>query len=384
MDTGQNQLQRDPAEKLGIAIRKTRETQQLTQQDLASRVGFPAPQTVSDIELGKREVKAWELVAIAKVLHVSIDALLGLERFAEPTILWRCGSTGPRRESEAKLVERARRYALLETWCGLPPPPPLPDWHIDPQSTTFEELEPLADDVGRLLDLGSRPAAALVRTLEEGLRIKIFYEAMGQEGSAASTRGDFGAAILMNADEAPWRRNYNFAHEFFHLVTWSSVQEEEGADRGELSCLDRLEKLANAFASRLLLPGDSVSTALSSRVSDGRVAYLDLIEIAREFEVSTQALLWRLVNLRRMDSKEAELIMGDETFRELDRGTMPGRWGEPPAQLPERFHRLALLAYQKGKMSKARLAEFLETSLFDLPDMNPPDESATAASVSVT
>jgi len=34
--------------------------------------------------------------------------------------------------------------------------------------------------------------------------------------------------------------------------------------------------------------------------------------------------------------------------------------------LPPRFVRLGFIAYQKGKVSRARLAEYLETSLFDL------------------
>jgi hypothetical protein len=44
-----------------------------------------------------------------------------------------------------------------------------------------------------------------------------------EEGSAASIWGPFGPAILMNSNEAPWRRNYNFAHEVFHLITWDSI-----------------------------------------------------------------------------------------------------------------------------------------------------------------
>jgi len=45
-----------------------------------------------------------------------------------------------------------------------------------------------------------------------------------EEGSAASAIGPFGPAILMNSKEAPWRRNYNFAHELFHLITWESLK----------------------------------------------------------------------------------------------------------------------------------------------------------------
>ena len=34
---------------------------------------------------------------------------------------------------------------------------------------------------------------------------------------------------------------------------------------------------------------------------------------------------------------------------------------------PERFVKLAFVAYKKGRLSKAKLAEMLDTSLIDLP-----------------
>ena len=42
------------------------------------------------------------------------------------------------------------------------------------------------------------------------------------------------------------------------------------------------------------------------------------------------------------------------------------RWWRPP-EFPERFVKLAFVAYKKGKLSKAKLAEMLDTSLIDLP-----------------
>ena len=45
---------------------------------------------------------------------------------------------------------------------------------------------------------------------------------------------------------------------------------------------------------------------------------------------------------------------------------MRGRWWDPPP-IPERFVRLAFLAYSRGRLSKARLAEYLGVALPDLP-----------------
>ena len=51
---------------------------------------------------------------------------------------------------------------------------------------------------------------------------------------------------------------------------------------------------------------------------------------------------------------------GEEYFYRL---TMSTRWRHPDVPFPERYVRLALLAYEKDRLSLGRLAEFLETSI---------------------
>ncbi|MHB1329275.1 MAG: ImmA/IrrE family metallo-endopeptidase [Gemmatimonadales bacterium] len=175
----------------------------------------------------------------------------------------------------------------------------------------------------------------------------------------------------MNVDESPWRQNFNFAHEVFHLVTWTSVERalEPFADGGEPEWLAHLEKLANHFAAALLLPTDELQLQFGLRVRDSKIQWLDLVELANEFDVSTSALAWRLAKLRLLAKETVQDLLDNPRFQELDRSTMPDRWnrerGEPrlPSPLPERFVRLAFLAYRKGELSMARLAEYLEVRL---------------------
>lgn len=368
------------------AIRDAREAQGMTQQDLATRAGFNSLQTVSDIERGRRDVKAWEAVRIAQVLRTSVDVLLGLADAPRARVLWRRGSPGASGERESRLLERARRYGLLEAWCGLPPAEPLPDYAFEPVGASFADVARLASWTGQALDLGSRPASALANVLQERYRVKVFAEPLGDGESAASVRDGFGAAVLVNASEAPWRQNFSLAHELFHLVTWTSVAQEMAKDPegGEPYWLESLEKFANSFAANLLLPGEEVLAQFDGRVQDGRIPWVDLIEIAREFDVSTAALLWRLVNLRRMAADQVRDLLSNARFGELDRSTMVGRWSRddlPSADLPERFVRLAWLAHQKGHLSRAKLAEFLEIPLGDLPELDDDAGLATEATL---
>jgi Zn-dependent peptidase ImmA (M78 family)/DNA-binding XRE family transcriptional regulator len=348
---------------LAAAIRNARERLGITQQALAEAAGFASLQIVSAIETAQREVKAWELVRLARALQTSVDELLGLSDAAPVRVFWRRGSPGISAEREARLVQRAERMALLEEWNGLPSAEPLPDLAFAPDRASFADAARLAHRVGRALDLGSRPAASLLSVLEERFGVKVFHEEMGEGESAACVRGPFGAAILVNAAQAPWRRSYSFAHELYHLVTWSAVERVWPAE-ADPEWSERLEQLADVFASNLLLPAEELGAQFEARVEEGGgFDGMRVIELAREFGVSTSALAWRLVNLERQGAAWAKALLADEGFRRRDRLTMPHRWTHPPVPFPDRYLRLALLAYERGALSLSRLAEFLETSI---------------------
>ena len=100
---------------IAAAIRARREALGLSQQDLAEAVGFGSHQIVSDLERGRRDVKAWELAKIADVLHTRLPALMGLELGgpAASRVFWRVGApTADRPKHEARLLERLARGPL--------------------------------------------------------------------------------------------------------------------------------------------------------------------------------------------------------------------------------------------------------------------------------
>jgi hypothetical protein len=152
--------------------------------------------------------------------------------------------------------------------------------------------------------------------------------------------------------------------ELFHLITWESFPPEFLMSKREI--WQEAERVAEVFAANLLLPADPVISAVEERLSENMIRYPDLVGIARDFGVSTSALLYRLLNLKRLDKKAVDGLMKDQKFKKIDRSTMPASWWEPP-EIPERFVRLAFLAYQKGNCSRARLASYLRVSLIDLP-----------------
>jgi len=349
---------------LGDRIKTFRKRLNLTQKDLAVQMGFNSPETLSQIERGERELKAVELVQLAKFLSVNLNDLLSIESFHEkPVVLWRKSPETDREIKESKFIKHCEDYAMLEELSGSRTAEQFPQKRVGPDDISYEMARRLASEIRREFNLGDRPARELIKILEEGFGVKIWYFEM-EEGSAASTIGPFGPAILMNLNEAPWRRNYNFAHEIFHLITWSSFPPSLIKKKPDL--WDMLEKIANVFASCILLPSDVVTVEFEKNIDKKSITYIDLIGMARKFDVSTEALFFSLLNLKLLDKNTVDNILKNQLFREIDRSTMAPSWWRPP-EFPERFVRLAFVAYKKGRLSKAKLAEMLDTSLIDLP-----------------
>jgi Zn-dependent peptidase ImmA (M78 family) len=223
------------------------------------------------------------------------------------------------------------------------------------------------------MKLGGKPGCTLRKTLEENYGVKIFHEELGKHGSALCARDDFGFAVLLNASEPRWRRNYSLAHELFHLMTstdWDSHQ---------------CEVLADAFASALLLPEESLMSSLRSRAKGKRISLQDLVEIACEFDVSIDALCWRLVNLEKLKKQQVrQQLLEGSRLRALDRFSRRDQHEEIKAGLPERYTRLCYTAYSKGKIGRSKLAEYLEVSLFDLvKELNTNSETLASAETEI-
>jgi Zn-dependent peptidase ImmA (M78 family)/transcriptional regulator with XRE-family HTH domain len=349
---------------IGDRVRTARNRLGLSQEQLADRAGFGHHQIVSQIELGQREVKAVELLRLARALHLSVGELVDTAEPRPALVLWRARPENDAAVREAEFLAVWQRYKSARAALRQPDQGPrLPVEKVDLVAMDYARTAGLADTVSRLLDLGSCPAASLQEVLEGRFGTLVWHADLGQDGSAACTRDEQGCAILINAREAPWRRNYDLAHELFHLVTWGSTDPETLQADGAL--YSSVEKQANSFASNLLLPADAVIQQLDSHCVNGQISWADLIGIAREFHVSTDALLWRLVNLKRFDRDSVQALLQNSDFKAQDGAGRRGAWSDPPP-FSDSYVMAGFLAYTEGRMSRTRLAEYLEVSLIDL------------------
>ncbi len=346
--------------RLGARVQKLRIDNGLSQKDMARLCGFPAHQTVSMIEKGLRELKASELQSVAAALHRDVDSLLSDEPEETPLqpILWRSPTArrahvrSRQHQMEALFLRKLVDYARVEKLCGLEPSQWLDEFGWDWRNPNTTQVTQLARAVAGALELGARPAFTLARLLEETFLIKIWYEDIGSIGRAACTRGPSGYGMLINSMEAPWRRNYNVARELFHLIAWP-----EGAPP-EIT-LPQIEGLANTFASSLLLPHSEFDRLLARRKAGSRLTFEDLFQLARDFGVSAEAVLWRLEELKRLKLGEVEKLLRDSHLRAIDRHTVGGSWLRAP-RLPERFVRLCFFASRRGGLRRNALPTLLD------------------------
>lgn len=349
-------------------LKKARESLGLTLKEVAAEMGFTNYQTLMSIESGKREIKAWELVKLARIYYRDIGYFLeDKESTRIPSVLWRKGSASAKASIyERRFLKYCKNYGQIEGLAGTTPTKKFKPIQCKKEDfLTFGFVDRLANDYYDMLGLGSRPACCIYRILDERFGVKILFLSMGKEGSGGSTIGEFGPAILINAGDAPWRRNFDLAHEFFHIITWGAFDAEEIfdlLDKGK----SKVEMWADAFAATLLLPQKEVSEGFEERTKNGKVSYFDCVELAREFEVSVDAFLWRLVNLGMIKRGEVERVLKDPVLRRLYWQEKSGEWKDTP-KFPSRYVNMAFKCMQMSKISRGQFAEYMEIDRQQIP-----------------
>jgi XRE family transcriptional regulator, fatty acid utilization regulator len=343
---------------IGERLKAARNDRGWTLEALSGHTGI-AVSSLSDFENGRREPRLSHLETLAKAYGTTVSWFFETEASKSDVVLWR---DRPDAEGEAAAVEGqflklCRWYRNLEEWCDERLACHLPDVTGNPDRMGWADVHRLANDVRHMLDLGRRPASSLLNVLEDSCGIRIFHLQFEPTGTAACTRSDeLGMAILLNSGNKRWRRNFDLAHELFHLLTWRVFR--SGDQSREAS--DHEEKLANAFASSLLIPEDALRSAIDAAAkSGGGLKHIEIFDIARQFDVSFEALLWRMhtvFNRKREDTERDIEIC--RAFRE----SVDVREDTDPPKLPARYQALAIRALRDGELSVGRAAEYLGIS----------------------
>jgi Zn-dependent peptidase ImmA (M78 family)/transcriptional regulator with XRE-family HTH domain len=363
--------------RLGFRLRAFRERRALSQEALSPKLGFKDRQTLSAIETGERRLSAEELLRAAEALGVSVDELVDpFQLTGEGRFSWRQTGLSPGRlDSFEAMAGRwiaafreiapqvGRERPLLRQSLGL---------H---KGSTFEEAMAAGERFAREFHLGDVPADRLPGVMEEKLHILVLMVDATPGISGAACRLPELDAVLINRKEVEGRRNFDLAHELFHLLTWETMPPEhvEEADQG--AGRGKVEQLANAFAGAVLMPRyllggiplyDTPETERARREYGGSdrgwssPSAKELKARAAKMRVSGAALKWRLVALGALSRKEA-LAIDDKLLRE-GAGKLPPLYSKP-------FMEVLGRAIDEGRVSARRAADLAGLDLEDLADL---------------
>lgn len=355
---------------LGERLRFAREALGLRQADAAQALKI-SPSGVSELESGAREPRASQLSALARLYSRSVEFFLQEGPLVGDLVLWRCRPSDERkaRDIQRRFIQLCEDYRNLEELTGETRGEDLP--LVDATSRSdfgYTQSETLAAQTWDDFGLGPVPAQVLQHVLEERFRVRVFALPLGNATSSLCAVADsFGSGILLNQDSVSWRRNYDLAHELFHLLTWRVFG--HAGSTGEAD--EQEEKWANCFASRLLLPEAPFRSRITRFLSaDGalRMTFADLHGLARGFDVSAEAVVYRLAGLLRWrKGQPEELVSGLREF-------YSPRQSKAIDSLPQRYVYLVTQAYRQGLISFGRAAKLLRSSHRDAQAVLEPPE----------
>src|SRR5258705_24229 len=216
------------------------------------------------------------------------------------------------------------------------------------------------DYLARLFGFKDRQTECAIETGERRRSADgLLVDAMDGFSGAACRLPDLDA-VMINRHEIVGRRHFDLAHELFHILTWDTMPPDHVEEASERS-KNRVEHLANNFASALLMP-----VAVLDRFAPAKVDNVKwLNDTAEALQVTATALKWRLVALERLDNAQANKI-SDADLRNNGRN-ISGR--TPPPLYSKAFMEVIALAIHDGQVSARKAADLLDLKLEDLTEL---------------
>lgn len=353
-------------ESIGARIATARESNRMTQQDLASASGVERS-ALAKIERGLRGIGALELASLARALDVRLEWLLSdgpatiashrtrsdvgvelstidkeLERIArdvefinslDPNVvgagLTPLGAPGTASEAEQLSIEARSR-------CGL------------------DATAPVHDLVGRIAGVG----------------LLAFSMPLGTEtADAAITLLDRGGVALVNSTSLVGRRRLAVAHEFGHyLVSDDYTIDWRVAEHGDS---DRTESLLDRFARSFLAPEAGLIRFWSDARRDHDLRTAAVLTTSH-FRIDMSTLARRLSELELATSGECATIRVVKTTRaDIIEYGLSIPYDLEAVSLPRTYEKAVLALYRAERISGGRALTLLRGTLGaeDLPDL---------------
>lgn len=274
-------MEQELYQRIGQRIKIAREQLGLSQSDLAAQLGYSSSATVSHFESGLRKISIEDLFKIANVLQLPVDYFYNqTDRPPKQAVRFRATEVRPSVRSEVNaFLAFAQQHGQKPTLIS----------PLGVESSPSETAEKLL----RRLRISEPPIYPEI--IAQKLNVPVFEWNLPDEISGLFVRNDELVCIGVNQSHAQVRQRFTVAHELGHFVF--SNEEElfvDFVDNGsEIRSKDQnAEKRANYFAAGLLMPRSWLKRDFDQYGSDA------LATLSRRYQVSEQAMWFRLLNLK--------------------------------------------------------------------------------------
>lgn len=276
--------------------------------------------------------------------HWQRDALLEIAELdqEEPAGLWRLPKADNDRTLAAHARSRLRDHALYRT-----PTPSASEYdHLNYWTSAVEEC------------------GVLVLTTEGG---KVSVE----EARAFSLYFPTLPVIMLNGADSPRPRLFSLIHEFAHLALHTEGICDVSTDAHPRTEARRIEARCNALAADVLMPADLVRSQPLVTDHEGTWSLAELIEVARAFGTSAEAMLRRLLTLGYATPAEYQAFR-DENTGPVTKKKQSGKGNANYTKvrdLGKGYVRAVTQAHERALIDTATAATYLDARVERIPKL---------------
>lgn len=269
---------------LGKKIKTAREELGMSQSQLAKQLGYNSPATISHFEAGQRKISIQDLHKISEALGYPMGSFLDIEKPDPEIQKFRLRATKVRpaaREEVASFLAYVHENNNKEA----------------KQIFNAREMTPGQAAIMILALTGHNSPPIDPADIAEELGISIYQWDFPNEVSGVYVLDNNKASIGINKYHPYVRQRFTTAHEIGHFVFHKDALFMDFYDQEISSNIDNVqdqkkETKANQFAADLLMPKEVVEKEFRRYGESG------LDKLAKKFEVSEQAMWFRLLNLK--------------------------------------------------------------------------------------
>lgn len=275
-------MEQEIYKRIGQRIKTAREQVGLSQADLSQKLDYNSAATISHFESGLRKISIEDLFRIAQVLQVPVEYFYSVDgETKKQQVRFRAAEVRPSVRSEVSaFLSFAQNHSQK----------PIPLSSISTDTTPWQA----AGEVLKITEVQYPPVSP--ESVAEKLNIPVFEWGFPDEISGLFVSDQDKACIGVNQSHPKVRQRFTIAHELGHFVfsdgqdlfvdfTDSSMDLHSDQKRAA-------EKKANIFAADLLMPKIRLKKDFNELGIEG------LTLLAQKYQVSEQALWFRLINLK--------------------------------------------------------------------------------------